>query len=99
MAEEKNIVSKPIIDQKTIVQSINAAKESIALSADVNVDPVFSSSMLDKNADKNDGYLHPVFCNDPRKMHRLLSHRVTVQTKNKKIFTGWVQTVDPVSER
>ncbi|XP_018027678.1 gem-associated protein 6 [Hyalella azteca] len=41
---------------------------------------------------------HPVYSNDPRKLHSLIHSYISVTVRNQKPISGWVHTVDPVSE-
>ncbi|KAG0724018.1 Gem-associated protein 6 [Chionoecetes opilio] len=44
------------------------------------------------------GHTHRIFTNDPLHQHSLLHRRVTATTSDLKQHTGWVYTIDPVSE-
>lgn len=45
------------------------------------------------------GQSHKVFTGDPLHQHSLIHRRVSVTTADLKEHTGWVYTIDPVSER
>ncbi|KAK8745180.1 hypothetical protein OTU49_000499 [Cherax quadricarinatus] len=47
-------------------------------------------------SDVND--THKIFTNDPVLLHSMIHCQVTVTTTDHKQYTGWVHTIDPVSE-
>ncbi|KAF2358967.1 Gemin6 [Trinorchestia longiramus] len=62
----------------------------------MDVDSSKTQVLDNVNSDHFDS--HPVYSNDPRKLVSLINQFVTVTTKNQKLISGWVHTVDPVSE-
>ncbi|KAK8374585.1 hypothetical protein O3P69_012361 [Scylla paramamosain] len=44
------------------------------------------------------GHTHKIFSGDPVHQHSLIHRRVSVTTSDLKEHTGWVYTIDPVSE-
>lgn len=47
---------------------------------------------------EGEDHIHKVFTSDPLHQHSLIHRRVTVTTTDLKEHTGWVYTIDPVSE-